>query len=128
MSGRLVKQQLAAFLAAGSGGARKRTQQSQQQGKDGKGGKEASGKSHSTSKRFVLVSEASKKRRNARKRKDKKRALDVPRESVRERNLRLLEAGSKRNSEVEELLAKVTGVAGGGGAQEEESDFDDLDF
>jgi hypothetical protein len=38
---------------------------------------------------------------------DKKRALDVPRESVRERNLRLLEAGSQRNSEVEELLAKV---------------------
>jgi hypothetical protein len=26
------------------------------------------------------------------------------------------------------VVLQVTGVAGGGGAQEEESDFDDLDF
>eukprot|EP00873_Tetraselmis_striata_P028930 jgi/Tetstr1/449194/TSEL_036401.t1 len=69
-----------------------------------------------------------KKRRDARRRKDKAaRSTDVPSESTREKNLRLLQASSKPNGQLEDLLAQLTGE-GGGDAKAGESDFDDLDF
>jgi len=125
MSGRAVKQQLAAFLAAGEGARSGGGASAQQQ----RGGTKSAKKGGKGEKKQQLPPGARiKKRRDARRRrKDKARSTDVPSESTREKNLRLLQASSKPNGQLEDLLAQLTGE-GGGDAKAGESDFDDLDF